>query len=120
MPTQPDSGFVVPSFLLTDDPISSLNKAVLFLSSAITSRYTPTNNQLKTLSNPRIHATIQNGQVMVQNDQGRQSQGYARKEGEGHMAKQCIPKKRVKDVEWFKEKMLLAQAQESWVVLHED
>ncbi|GJU75009.1 hypothetical protein Tco_1266414 [Tanacetum coccineum] len=40
--------------------------------------------------------------------------------GEGHMAKQCIPKKRVKDVEWFKEKMLLAQAQESWVVLHED
>ncbi|GJR38661.1 retrovirus-related pol polyprotein from transposon TNT 1-94 [Tanacetum coccineum] len=85
------------------------------LYNTITSRNTPTNNQLKTSSNLRIHATIQNGQVMVQNDQGRQSQGYARKEGEGHMAKQCIAKKRVKDVEWFKEKMLLAQAQESWL-----
>nr|GEU29422.1 hypothetical protein [Tanacetum cinerariifolium] len=41
------------------------------------SRYPPTNNQLRTLSNPRTQATIQNGQVMVQNVQGIQSQGYA-------------------------------------------
>ncbi|GKD96291.1 retrovirus-related pol polyprotein from transposon TNT 1-94, partial [Tanacetum coccineum] len=40
--------------------------------------------------------------------------------GEGHIAKQCTAKKRVKDVEWFKEKMLLAQAQEAGVILHED
>ncbi|GJU40324.1 reverse transcriptase domain-containing protein [Tanacetum coccineum] len=33
--------------------------------------------------------------------------------GEGHMAKQCTARKRVKDFEWFKEKMLLAQAQEA-------
>ncbi|GKB50462.1 hypothetical protein Tco_0901215 [Tanacetum coccineum] len=40
--------------------------------------------------------------------------------GEGHIGKQCTSKKRVKDAEWFKEKMLLAQAHEAGVVLHED
>ncbi|GKD39367.1 hypothetical protein Tco_1259574 [Tanacetum coccineum] len=30
LPTQPDSGFVVPSFLPTNDPIASLKKAMLF------------------------------------------------------------------------------------------
>ncbi|GKC61504.1 hypothetical protein Tco_1089102 [Tanacetum coccineum] len=39
--------------------------------------------------------------------------------GEGHIAKQCTAKKKVKDSEWFKDKMLLAQAQEAGVVLHE-
>ncbi|GKD09281.1 hypothetical protein Tco_1188966, partial [Tanacetum coccineum] len=39
---------------------------------------------------------------------------------EGDIAKQCTSKKRVKDEEWFKEKMLLAQAQEADVVLQED
>ncbi|GJS63423.1 hypothetical protein Tco_0677987 [Tanacetum coccineum] len=36
------------------------------------------------------------------------------------MAKQCTAKKRVKDAKWFREKMLLDQAQEAEVVLHED
>ncbi|GKA53215.1 retrovirus-related pol polyprotein from transposon TNT 1-94 [Tanacetum coccineum] len=40
--------------------------------------------------------------------------------GEGHMAKQCTAKKRVKDSEWFKDKMLLAQAQEAGVVLNDE
>ncbi|GKA24706.1 reverse transcriptase domain-containing protein [Tanacetum coccineum] len=74
---QPDTGFVVPTFLPTDDPIASLNKAMIFLNSAYSSRYPPINNQLQTSSNPRTQATIQNGQVTVQNVQGRQSQGYA-------------------------------------------
>ncbi|GKD05392.1 hypothetical protein Tco_1180366 [Tanacetum coccineum] len=99
---------------------ASINKVVLFLSSNISSRYPPTNNQLRTSSNPRTQAPIQNGQFTVQNVQGRQSQGYAVNTGKSHMAKQCTAKKRVKDLEWFKEKMLLAQAQEAGVVLHED
>ncbi|GJW01347.1 hypothetical protein Tco_1556598 [Tanacetum coccineum] len=37
-----------------------------------------------------------------------------------HMAKQCIARKRVKDSKWFKDKMLLAQAQEAGVVLDEE
>ncbi|GJS67002.1 integrase, catalytic region, zinc finger, CCHC-type containing protein [Tanacetum coccineum] len=40
--------------------------------------------------------------------------------GEGHMAKQCTTRKKVKDSEWFKDKMLLAQAQEAGVVLDEE
>ncbi|GJV08510.1 hypothetical protein Tco_1346166 [Tanacetum coccineum] len=40
--------------------------------------------------------------------------------GECHIAKPCIAKKRVKDSEWFKDKMLLAQAQEERAVLHEE
>nr|GFA33018.1 hypothetical protein [Tanacetum cinerariifolium] len=114
----------------------------------MTTRYLPTNNQLKTSSNPITHATIQNGQVTVQTVQRRQSRGYVGKNqasrtrvinivgeatsnqprvtrcynyrGECHMAKQCTTIKRVNDAEWFKEKILLAQAQEAEVVLHED
>nr|GEU82146.1 hypothetical protein [Tanacetum cinerariifolium] len=65
LPIQPDSGFVVPSFLLTNDPIASLNKAMLFLSSTMNLRYPPTDNQLRSSSNQRSHATIQNVQVTV-------------------------------------------------------
>ncbi|GKE88156.1 hypothetical protein Tco_1565631 [Tanacetum coccineum] len=36
------------------------------------------------------------------------------------MAKHCTARKRVKDFEWFKDKMLLAQAQEGGVVLDEE
>ncbi|GJV95279.1 retrovirus-related pol polyprotein from transposon TNT 1-94 [Tanacetum coccineum] len=39
---------------------------------------------------------------------------------EGNMAKQCTARKRVKNYEWFKDKMLLAQAQEAGVVLDEE
>ncbi|GJS78143.1 reverse transcriptase domain, reverse transcriptase zinc-binding domain protein [Tanacetum coccineum] len=41
-------------------------------------------------------------------------------QGEGHMAKQCTKPKRPKNSEWFKEKMLLAQALESNDVLDEE
>ncbi|GJV47922.1 hypothetical protein Tco_1438134 [Tanacetum coccineum] len=75
-PPPPYSKFVVPSFLLTDDPITSLNKAMMFLNTAMNSKFPPTNNQLKTSSNPRTQATVQDGRVTVQNIQGRQSQGY--------------------------------------------
>ncbi|GKB18838.1 hypothetical protein Tco_0852761 [Tanacetum coccineum] len=68
--TQLDSGLVVPSFLPTNDLIASLNKVMLFLSTAMNSKFPPINNQLKTLSNPRIQATVQDGRVIVLNIQG--------------------------------------------------
>ncbi|GJX15126.1 hypothetical protein Tco_0206884 [Tanacetum coccineum] len=45
--------------------------------------------------------------------QERESKGT----GGGHFAKQCTTKKRVKDSEWFKEKMLIAQQQEVWIAI---
>ncbi|GJX61754.1 reverse transcriptase domain-containing protein [Tanacetum coccineum] len=149
--TQLDSGFAVPSFLPTDDPIASLNKAMMFLSTTISSRFPLINNQLRTSSNPRTQATIQDGRVIVQNIQGRQSQGYAVNagksqatgtrvintvrdvkanqprairchncKGEGHISKKCTTKKRVKDSEWFKEKMLLAHTTFNFKAYHVD
>ncbi|GJY05107.1 hypothetical protein Tco_0371047 [Tanacetum coccineum] len=67
--TQLDLGFIVPSFLPTEDPIANLNKAMMFLSTAINSRFPLTNNQLRTLFNLRTQATIQDGKVTVQNEE---------------------------------------------------
>ncbi|GJY65028.1 hypothetical protein Tco_0466488 [Tanacetum coccineum] len=71
-----DSGVVVPLFLPGDDLIASLNKSMEFISTIISSRYPTTNNQLRTSSNPRNQATIQDGRVTMQNMQGRQSQSF--------------------------------------------
>ncbi|GKA70235.1 retrovirus-related pol polyprotein from transposon TNT 1-94 [Tanacetum coccineum] len=148
---QLDSGLVVPSFIPSDYRIASLNKAMAFISTTFASCYPPTNNQLSTLSNPRNQATIQDGRVMVQMVQGRQTQGYAVSgargsatcirmninvgtntigqakvirfyncQEEGHMARQCTKTKRPRNSPWFKEKMLLAEALESGVVLDEE
>nr|GFB55453.1 hypothetical protein [Tanacetum cinerariifolium] len=44
-----------------------------FLTAVVTSRYPATNNQLRTSSNPRQQATINNGRVTIQQIQGRQN-----------------------------------------------
>ncbi|GJU50015.1 hypothetical protein Tco_1219570 [Tanacetum coccineum] len=72
-----DSGFAVPVFSSGDDPIACLNKAMAFLTAVASSRFPTTNNQLRTSSNPRNQATIQDGRVIVQQVQGRQGQNYS-------------------------------------------
>ncbi|GKD43782.1 hypothetical protein Tco_1268427 [Tanacetum coccineum] len=47
-----------------------------FLSTTFASRFQQINNQLRTSSNPRNQATIQDGRVIVQSVQGRQTHGY--------------------------------------------
>nr|GFC82749.1 hypothetical protein [Tanacetum cinerariifolium] len=114
-----------------------------FLTSVVNSRYPAINNQLLTSSNPRHQVTINNGRVTIQPIQGRQnhmSAGSSRPfasrlggttgrqrvivcyncKGEGHMAKQCTKPKRKCDAEWFKDKVLLVQAQASGQVLQEE
>ncbi|GJR71207.1 hypothetical protein Tco_0083572 [Tanacetum coccineum] len=63
---QLDSSLVVPVFTKEDDPIVCLNKAMDFLSAVVASWFPSTNNQLRTSSNPRNQATIQDGRVTVQ------------------------------------------------------
>ncbi|GJW54346.1 putative ribonuclease H-like domain-containing protein [Tanacetum coccineum] len=106
-----------------------------FLTTIVTSRYPTTNNQLRNLSNPRQQATINDGRVTLQPIQGRHtsfavgtirtytqraSRSNSRKQrtiicykckGEGHMSKQCTKPKRKRDDSWFKDKVLLVQAQ---------
>ncbi|GKD20972.1 hypothetical protein Tco_1222675, partial [Tanacetum coccineum] len=60
-----DSGLTVPTFQQGEGPIDCINKAIAFLS-VMASRFPPLNNQLRTSSNPRNQATIQDGRVTVQ------------------------------------------------------
>nr|GFA18900.1 hypothetical protein [Tanacetum cinerariifolium] len=141
--SSPKTGLVVLVFQKGDDPIDAINYMMSFLTSVVTSRYPTTNNQLRTSSNPRQQATINDGRVTIQPIQGRQnhmSAGSSRPftsgsggtsgrqriivcyncKGEGHMAKQCTKPKRKRDAEWFKDKVLLVQAQASGQVLQEE
>ncbi|GJU49256.1 integrase, catalytic region, zinc finger, CCHC-type containing protein, partial [Tanacetum coccineum] len=128
-----------------EDPIECINKVMTFLS-AVASRFPPSNNQLRTSSNPRNQATIQDGRVTVQQVQGRQIQSYAGTgnrgtattskgnvavgpsrvvkcyncQGEGNMARQCTKPKRPRNDAWFKEKLMLAEAQEAGQILAEE
>nr|GFB55102.1 hypothetical protein [Tanacetum cinerariifolium] len=127
-----------------EDPIKCINNAMAFLS-VVASRFPPSNNQLRTSSDPRNQATIQDGRVTVQQVQGRQNQSYDGTrnrgiaatskgnvaaspprvmkcyncQGEGHMARQCTQPKRPRNVAWFKDKLMLVKAQEAGQILDE-
>ncbi|GJS23432.1 hypothetical protein Tco_0452064 [Tanacetum coccineum] len=61
-----DSSLAIPVFYPGDDPIACLNKAMAFLTIVASSRFPSTNNQLRTSSNLRNQATIQDGRVTEQ------------------------------------------------------
>ncbi|GJX96269.1 retrovirus-related pol polyprotein from transposon TNT 1-94 [Tanacetum coccineum] len=127
-----------------DDPIDAINHMMSFLTAVVTSRYPTTNNQLRNSSNPRQQATINDGKVTLQLIQGRHTSFAASTtrtytprasgsnsgkqrtvicyncKGEGHMSKQCTKPKRKRDDSWFKDKMLLVQAQANGQILHEE
>nr|GEV12103.1 retrovirus-related Pol polyprotein from transposon TNT 1-94 [Tanacetum cinerariifolium] len=69
----PVTSLVVLVFQKGDDPIDAINHMMSFLTAVVTSRYPATNNQLRTSSNPRQQATINNGRVTIQPIQGRQN-----------------------------------------------
>ncbi|GJU19794.1 hypothetical protein Tco_1153136 [Tanacetum coccineum] len=142
--SQPDSCLIVLVFQKGDDPIDAINHMKSFLTDVVTSRYPTTNNQLRNLSNPRKQATINNGRVTLQPIQGRQTSLamgtirtytpgasgsnsgkqmtviYYNCKREGHMSKQCTKPKRKRDDSWFKDKVLLVQAQASGQIIHEE
>ncbi|GJX26791.1 reverse transcriptase domain-containing protein [Tanacetum coccineum] len=106
---QPDTGLAIPTFLPTDDLIASLNKAI------IQSQGYAGNSR----NNQASGAWVINAVGNTGANQPRVIRCYNCK-GEGHMAKQCTTRKRVKYSEWFKDKILLAQAQEAGVILDEE
>ncbi|GJR67325.1 retrovirus-related pol polyprotein from transposon TNT 1-94 [Tanacetum coccineum] len=102
-----------------DDPSDAINHMMSFLSAVVTSHYPTTNNQLRNSSNLRQQATINDGRVTLQPVHGRQISLTIRTR-EGHMSKQCTKPKRKWDDSWFKDKVLLVQAQENDQILHEE
>ncbi|GJZ97783.1 retrovirus-related pol polyprotein from transposon TNT 1-94 [Tanacetum coccineum] len=113
--SQQESGLIILVFQKGDDPIDAINHIMSFLTAVVTSRYPTTNNQLRNSSNPRQQATINNGRVTLQPIQRRQTSVAT-----GHMSKQCNKPKRKRDDSWFKDKVLLIQAQASGQILHEE
>ncbi|GKA50219.1 hypothetical protein Tco_0743292 [Tanacetum coccineum] len=61
-----------------------------FLSTSFASCFPQTNNQLRTSSNPRNKATIQDGRVTVQLVQGRQTQGYTKSRVQSNATNQGV------------------------------
>ncbi|GJR93402.1 retrovirus-related pol polyprotein from transposon TNT 1-94 [Tanacetum coccineum] len=142
----------------TDNLIESLTNTLALLNQSFKSHLPQMNNQLRTSSNARNNATVQDGRVVVQdvqrrynvNNQGRPFQrnnargnvvagnaggqnrggnvnpGQAKPikcynyNGLGHIARECPRPKRLQDSDYFKDKMLLMQAQENGAVLDEE
>ncbi|GJU53931.1 putative ribonuclease H-like domain-containing protein [Tanacetum coccineum] len=96
-----DSGFVVPVFSPGDDPIACLNKAMAFLTAVASSSNATSSRGNTTSGQARV--------VKCYNCQG-----------EGHMARQCTQPKRPRNAAWYKEKAMLAEAQEAGQILDEE
>nr|GEV71788.1 integrase, catalytic region, zinc finger, CCHC-type, peptidase aspartic, catalytic [Tanacetum cinerariifolium] len=136
----------------TNNLIKNLTNTLALFTQSYKTFLPQTNNQLRTSSNTKNQATVQDGRVVVQNVHGRLNRvqrnnprggGAARYEGAhnrvgnanpgqakqikccncnglGHIARNCTQPKHPQNSDYFKDKMLLMQAQENRVALDEE
>ncbi|GJS38893.1 hypothetical protein Tco_0563936 [Tanacetum coccineum] len=107
-----------------DNLIENLTSILALLTQSYKTYLSQTNNQLRSSSNTRNQATVQDGKVVVQNVQGRQNKGHGSNTrgagAAGHIARNSTQPKRPQNSDYFKDKMLLMQVQENGVVLDEE
>nr|GEW37836.1 hypothetical protein [Tanacetum cinerariifolium] len=130
-----------PAAQSSNDAMLETMNQIINLLSGFQKQFPPTNNQLRTSSNSRSHATVHDRQIVTETIQrkapgnvgnigtrGTQSYGQVTDNigklvicynchGEGHVSRQCKEKKRVKDSLYFKDKLLLMKAKEKGAVL---
>nr|GEZ72971.1 hypothetical protein [Tanacetum cinerariifolium] len=115
--SQPNSGLIVLVFQKGDDPIDAINHMMSFLTVVVTFWYPTT----------RRHTSLAAGTSRTYTP-GASRNNYGKQRtvicynciGEGHMSKQCNKPKRKQDDSWFKDKVLLVQAQANGQILHEE
>nr|GEV07388.1 uncharacterized mitochondrial protein AtMg00810-like [Tanacetum cinerariifolium] len=105
--SQPESGLVVPVFQKGNDPIDAINHMMSFLTAGRKNSLTAGTSRQYT---SRPSRTSRKQRVIV---------CYNCK-GEDHMSKQYTKPKRKRDEVWFKDKVLLVQAQANGQVLYEE
>nr|GEW71230.1 hypothetical protein [Tanacetum cinerariifolium] len=93
--SSPETGLVVPVFQKGEDPIDVINDMMSFLTAFVILRSDRASGKQRV--------------IVCYNCKG-----------EGHMYKQCTKPKRKRDAEWFKDKVLLVQAQANGKVLQEE
>ncbi|GKE13962.1 integrase, catalytic region, zinc finger, CCHC-type containing protein [Tanacetum coccineum] len=102
---QLDSSLAILMFQQGEYPIECINKALEFMF-AVTSRH------IQSFAGTGNRGTATNSMVTNAVGQPRVVKCY-NCEGEGHMARQCTQPKRPRNSAWFKEKLMLAEAQEA-------
>ncbi|GKF58415.1 retrovirus-related pol polyprotein from transposon TNT 1-94, partial [Tanacetum coccineum] len=107
-----DFGLIVPVFQKCDDPIDAINHMMSFLIAVVTSRgqtsFAAGTSRTYTLGASESNSGKQR-MVICYNCKW-----------EGHMSRQCTKPKRKRDDTWFKEKVLLVQAQAHGQILNEE
>ncbi|GJU48240.1 retrovirus-related pol polyprotein from transposon TNT 1-94 [Tanacetum coccineum] len=97
-----DSGLAVPVFNKGDDSIDAINKMMSFLST------------MQLAMKTKLVLVLLSGTKSI----GQRVVKCFNCQREGHMAKQCPKPKRKRDASWFREKVLLVEAQANGQILH--
>ncbi|GKC14474.1 TRAF-type zinc finger domain-containing protein 1-like protein [Tanacetum coccineum] len=125
----PSTSSPQPTAQSSNDALMATMTQIANLLSGFQKQFPPTNNQLRTSSNSKTHATVHDGQIVTEPVQrkapGNVGNTGARGKkvicyncrGEGHVARQCKEPKRAKDSQYFKDKMLLMEAKEKGATL---
>ncbi|GJT28304.1 hypothetical protein Tco_0908579 [Tanacetum coccineum] len=115
-PQFPEMSQINFEYTQTDEILDNITKQMALLTQSFRATLPQTNNQLRTSSNTRNQATIQDGRLFVHNVQGHQES-----ESEYFLGKwNYTQPKRPQNFDYFKDKMLLMQAQENGAVLDEE